>query len=36
MIPYHEGMKNAEEVAKIKEKVDAIWQKAKEVAWALN
>jgi len=30
MIPYHEGRQHAEEVGKIKEKVDAIWQKAKE------
>eukprot|EP00571_Detonula_confervacea_P015540 CAMPEP_0172309620 /NCGR_PEP_ID=MMETSP1058-20130122/10264_1 /TAXON_ID=83371 /ORGANISM="Detonula confervacea, Strain CCMP 353" /LENGTH=60 /DNA_ID=CAMNT_0013022279 /DNA_START=90 /DNA_END=272 /DNA_ORIENTATION=- len=29
-IPYHEGRGNKEEVTKIKERVDAIWIKAKE------
>jgi len=30
MIPYHEGRQNKEEVSKIKEKVDSIWQKTRE------
>jgi len=36
MIPYHEGRKHDEEVAKLKEKVDSIWQNTREAAWALN
>eukprot|EP00558_Chaetoceros_sp_UNC1202_P001437 CAMPEP_0197261412 /NCGR_PEP_ID=MMETSP1429-20130617/84534_1 /TAXON_ID=49237 /ORGANISM="Chaetoceros sp., Strain UNC1202" /LENGTH=62 /DNA_ID=CAMNT_0042725679 /DNA_START=33 /DNA_END=221 /DNA_ORIENTATION=- len=34
MIPYHEGRKNDAEVAKIKEQVEAIWQKTREAVWA--
>eukprot|EP00554_Chaetoceros_debilis_P006229 CAMPEP_0194075284 /NCGR_PEP_ID=MMETSP0149-20130528/2323_1 /TAXON_ID=122233 /ORGANISM="Chaetoceros debilis, Strain MM31A-1" /LENGTH=59 /DNA_ID=CAMNT_0038755715 /DNA_START=75 /DNA_END=254 /DNA_ORIENTATION=- len=33
MIPYHEGRKNDAEVAKLKEQVAAIWEKAKEASW---
>ena len=33
-IPYHEGRGNLEEVAKIKERVDSIWEKAREAQWA--
>eukprot|EP00553_Chaetoceros_curvisetus_P007953 CAMPEP_0204616976 /NCGR_PEP_ID=MMETSP0717-20131115/4086_1 /ASSEMBLY_ACC=CAM_ASM_000666 /TAXON_ID=230516 /ORGANISM="Chaetoceros curvisetus" /LENGTH=59 /DNA_ID=CAMNT_0051630383 /DNA_START=120 /DNA_END=299 /DNA_ORIENTATION=- len=33
MIPYHEGRKNDAEVAKIKEQIEAIWQKAREASW---
>ena len=29
-IPYHEGRGNQEEVAKIKEQIEAIWEKARE------
>lgn len=31
-IPYHEGRGNQEEVAKIKEQIEAIWEKAREMA----
>lgn len=31
-IPYHEGRGNLEEVTKIKEQVEAIWEKAREEA----
>lgn len=31
-IPYHEGRGNKEEVEKIKEQVEAIWEKAREAA----
>eukprot|EP00751_Fragilariopsis_kerguelensis_P009783 CAMPEP_0170797704 /NCGR_PEP_ID=MMETSP0733-20121128/25790_1 /TAXON_ID=186038 /ORGANISM="Fragilariopsis kerguelensis, Strain L26-C5" /LENGTH=65 /DNA_ID=CAMNT_0011148659 /DNA_START=194 /DNA_END=391 /DNA_ORIENTATION=- len=34
-IPYHEGRGNKEEVTKIKNKVDAIWDKTRE-AYALS
>lgn len=34
-IPYHEGRRNTEEVEKIKQKVDAIWQKTREAAYAM-
>eukprot|EP00557_Chaetoceros_sp_GSL56_P010332 CAMPEP_0176478354 /NCGR_PEP_ID=MMETSP0200_2-20121128/1139_1 /TAXON_ID=947934 /ORGANISM="Chaetoceros sp., Strain GSL56" /LENGTH=62 /DNA_ID=CAMNT_0017874281 /DNA_START=87 /DNA_END=275 /DNA_ORIENTATION=- len=34
MIPYHEGRGNKEEVEKIKQQIDDIWQKAKEALWA--
>ena len=33
-IPYHEGRGNKEEVAKIKEQVEAIWEKTREAAYA--
>ena len=33
-IPYHEGRGNKEEVTKIKEQIDAIWEKAREASWA--
>ena len=33
-IPYHEGRGNKDEVEKIKEQIEAIWQKAREAAWA--
>jgi enamine deaminase RidA (YjgF/YER057c/UK114 family) len=33
-IPYHEGRGNKEEVAKIKEQIDAIWEKTREAAYA--
>eukprot|EP00428_Durinskia_dybowskii_P074058 CAMPEP_0170413258 /NCGR_PEP_ID=MMETSP0117_2-20130122/31427_1 /TAXON_ID=400756 /ORGANISM="Durinskia baltica, Strain CSIRO CS-38" /LENGTH=61 /DNA_ID=CAMNT_0010671045 /DNA_START=74 /DNA_END=259 /DNA_ORIENTATION=- len=33
-IPYHEGRGNKEEVEKIKEQIDSIWQKAREAASA--
>ena len=29
-IPYHEGRSEKDEVAKIKERIDTIWAKAKE------
>ncbi|KAL7464547.1 hypothetical protein ACHAXS_004883 [Conticribra weissflogii] len=32
-IPYHEGRGNLDEVTKIKDQIDAIWQKAKEAAY---
>lgn len=32
-IPYHEGRGNLEEVTKIKDQIDTIWQKAKEAAY---
>jgi hypothetical protein len=35
MIPYHEGRRNTEEVDKIKQQVEAIWQKTKEAAYAM-
>ncbi len=35
MIPYHEGRRNTDEVEKIKQKVDAIWQKTREAAYAM-
>ena len=34
-IPYHEGRGNKEEVAKIKEQIDAIWEKTREAALAM-
>lgn len=34
-IPYHEGRGNKEEVAKIKEQIDAIWAKTREAALAV-
>jgi hypothetical protein len=34
-IPYHEGRGNKEEVEKIKNQIDAIWEKAKEAAMAV-
>ena len=33
-IPYHEGRGNKEEVEKIKAQVEAIWEKAREAAYA--
>jgi len=33
-VPYHEGRGNKEEVTKIKEQVDAIWQKARDAQYA--
>jgi hypothetical protein len=36
MIPYHEGRRNTEEVDKIKQQVEAIWQKTKEAAYAMD
>ena len=33
-IPYHEGRGNKEEVVKIKEQIEAIWEKAREASWA--
>lgn len=33
-IPYHEGRGNKEEVEKIKEQIAAIWEKAREAAYA--
>jgi hypothetical protein len=35
MIPYHEGRRNDAEVTKIKEQVEAIWEKTREAAYAL-
>jgi hypothetical protein len=35
MIPYHEGRRNDAEVAKIKEQVEAIWEKTREAAYAM-
>mmetsp|Transcript_22666 Transcript_22666/g.45889 ORF Transcript_22666/g.45889 Transcript_22666/m.45889 type:complete len:118 (+) Transcript_22666:156-509(+) len=32
-IPYHEGRGNLEEITKIKDQIDTIWQKAKEAAY---
>jgi hypothetical protein len=34
-IPYHEGRGNQEEVAKIKEQIEAIWEKARESVLAM-
>jgi len=34
-IPYHEGRGNKDEVDKIKEQIDAIWEKAREAAMAM-
>lgn len=31
-IPYHEGRGNMEEVTKIKEQIEAIWEKTREAA----
>lgn len=36
MIPYHEGRRNDEEVAKIKQQIEDIWQKTREAHWATN
>eukprot|EP00542_Grammatophora_oceanica_P015601 CAMPEP_0194028064 /NCGR_PEP_ID=MMETSP0009_2-20130614/2094_1 /TAXON_ID=210454 /ORGANISM="Grammatophora oceanica, Strain CCMP 410" /LENGTH=62 /DNA_ID=CAMNT_0038667327 /DNA_START=83 /DNA_END=271 /DNA_ORIENTATION=- len=33
-IPYHEGRGNKDEVTKIKEQIDSIWQKTREAAYA--
>ena len=33
-IPYHEGRGDKEEADKIRQKIDAIWAKAKEAAFA--
>jgi hypothetical protein len=33
-IPYHEGRGNFEEVEKIRQQVEAIWQKTREAAFA--
>ena len=33
-IPYHEGRGNKDEVGKIKEQIDAIWEKAREAQFA--
>jgi len=33
-IPYHEGRGNKEEVAKIKQQIEDIWQKTRDAAWA--
>lgn len=33
-VPYHEGRGNKEEVTKIKEQVEAIWQKARDAQYA--
>ena len=33
MIPYHEGRRNTEEVEKIKQQVEEIWQKTREAAY---
>lgn len=33
MIPYHEGRKNDDEVAKIKDQIAKIWEKAREESW---
>ena len=33
-IPYHEGRGNKDEVTKIKEQVEAIWQKARDAQFA--
>eukprot|EP00563_Minutocellus_polymorphus_P015373 CAMPEP_0181057812 /NCGR_PEP_ID=MMETSP1070-20121207/20456_1 /TAXON_ID=265543 /ORGANISM="Minutocellus polymorphus, Strain NH13" /LENGTH=63 /DNA_ID=CAMNT_0023137263 /DNA_START=131 /DNA_END=322 /DNA_ORIENTATION=+ len=34
-IPYHEGRGDKEEADKIRQKIDAIWAKAKEAAFAM-
>eukprot|EP00561_Arcocellulus_cornucervis_P013641 CAMPEP_0185802630 /NCGR_PEP_ID=MMETSP1322-20130828/2098_1 /TAXON_ID=265543 /ORGANISM="Minutocellus polymorphus, Strain RCC2270" /LENGTH=62 /DNA_ID=CAMNT_0028498393 /DNA_START=181 /DNA_END=369 /DNA_ORIENTATION=+ len=34
-IPYHEGRGEKEEADKIQQKIDAIWAKAKEAAFAM-
>jgi hypothetical protein len=36
MIPYHEGRRNDEEVAKIKQQIEDIWQKTREAHWATH
>ncbi|EJK46908.1 hypothetical protein THAOC_34402, partial [Thalassiosira oceanica] len=33
-IPYHEGRGNKDEVTKIKEQVESIWQKARDAQFA--
>jgi len=33
-LPYHEGRGNLEEVTKIKDQIDAIWEKAREAQFA--
>jgi len=33
-IPYHQGRGNMEEVTKIKEQIDSVWEKAKEAQFA--
>jgi len=33
-IPYHEGRGNKEEVVKIKQQIEDIWQKTKDAAYA--
>jgi hypothetical protein len=35
MVPYHEGRRNDAEVTKIKEQVEAIWEKTREAAYAM-
>jgi hypothetical protein len=34
-IPYHQGRGNTEEVEKIKEQIEAIWEKTREAALAV-
>lgn len=34
MIPFHDGRGNKDEVAKIQEQIESIWQKTREEHWA--
>jgi len=33
-VPYHEGRGEKEEVEKIKQQIEAIWQRTREESWA--